>query len=37
VQLSGYVNYAAQIQRALQVARTVEGVVRVNNEMSVKK
>jgi hyperosmotically inducible periplasmic protein len=37
VQLSGYVDNQAQITRAMDVARGVEGVRRVNNEMSVKK
>jgi len=37
VQLSGYVDNQAQINRAIHVARTVEGVQTVGNEMSVKK
>ena len=37
VQLSGYVNDQAQINRAIDVARGVEGVQSVGNEMSVKK
>ncbi len=37
VQLSGYVDNQAQITRAMDVARGVDGVRRVNNEMSVKK
>ena len=37
VQLSGYVNDQAQINRAISVARGVEGVQSVGNEMSVKK
>ena len=37
VQLSGFVNNQAQINRAIDVARGVEGVQSINNEMSVKK
>lgn len=37
VQLSGYVNDQAQINRAIHVTRGVEGVQNVGNEMSVKK
>ncbi|MBA3996022.1 MAG: transporter [Candidatus Accumulibacter sp.] len=37
VQLSGFVDNQAQIDRALEVARSVEGVHGVVNEMSVKK
>jgi len=37
VQLSGYVDDQAQINRAIHVARGVEGVQSVGNEMSVKK
>ncbi len=37
VQLSGYVDNQAQINRAIHVARTVAGVQSVGNEMSVKK
>lgn len=37
VQLSGFVDSQKQIDRALVVATGVEGVSRVNNEMSVKK
>jgi hyperosmotically inducible periplasmic protein len=37
VQLSGYVDSQAQINRAIDVARAVEGVQRVGNEMSIKK
>ena len=37
VQLSGYVDDQAQIERAINVARGVEGVQRVGNEMSIKK
>lgn len=37
VQLSGFVNSQGQIDRALEVARRIEGVVSVSNEMSVKK
>ena len=36
-QLSGFVNSQSQIDRALEVARRIEGVVNVSNEMSVKK
>ena len=37
VQLSGYVDNQAQISRAIDVARGVEGVQSINNEMSIKK
>lgn len=37
VQLSGYVDNQAQIDRAIQVAGGVEGVSGVNNQMSIKK
>jgi hyperosmotically inducible protein len=37
VQLSGYVDNQAQINRAIDVARGVEGVQSIGNEMSVKK
>lgn len=37
VQLSGFVNNQAQINRAIDLARGVEGVQSINNEMSVKK
>jgi hyperosmotically inducible protein len=37
VQLSGYVDNQAQIDRAIDIARGVEGVQRINNEMSIKK
>ena len=37
VQLSGYVDDRAQINRAIDVAQAVEGVQSVGNEMSVKK
>lgn len=37
VQLSGYVDNAAQIKRVIEVVRAVEGVQSVNNEMAVKK
>jgi len=37
VQLSGYVDNQAQINRAIDVARGVEGVQSVGNEMSIKK
>lgn len=37
VQLSGFVNSQSQIDRAILVAKGVEGVSSVNNEMSIKK
>jgi len=37
VQLSGFANDQNQIDRAIQVAKSVEGVAGVKNEMSVKK
>ena len=37
VQLSGFVNSQSQIDRALEVARRIEGVRTVGNEMSIKK
>jgi len=37
VQLSGYVDSQTQINRAVEVARGVEGVQSIGNEMSVKK
>ena len=37
VQLSGYVDNQGQINRAIDLARGVEGVRRVGNEMSIKK
>jgi hyperosmotically inducible protein len=37
VQLSGYVDNQTQIDRAMDVARGVEGVQSIGNEMSVKK
>jgi hyperosmotically inducible protein len=37
VQLSGFVNNQSQIDRATEVAKAVEGVKKVINEMSVKK
>jgi hyperosmotically inducible protein len=37
VQLSGFVNSQNQIERALLVAKAVEGVSSVSNEMSIKK
>lgn len=37
VQLSGYVDNQAQIDRAIELSRTVEGVQDVVNEMSIKK
>jgi hyperosmotically inducible periplasmic protein len=37
VQLSGYVENQGQIDRAIDVARGVEGVQNINNEMSIKK
>jgi len=37
VQLSGFVDNQAQASRAIEIARGVEGVQTINNEMSVKK
>lgn len=37
VQLSGYVNNQGQIDRAINIARGVEGVQSINSEMSIKK
>ena len=37
VQLSGFVNSEAQIQRALEIARSTDGVKAVENRMSIKK
>lgn len=37
VQLSGFVNNQGQIDRAMQVARGIEGVTSVGNDMSIKK
>jgi hyperosmotically inducible periplasmic protein len=37
VQLSGYVDNQTQINRAIEVTRSVEGVQTVGNEMSIKK
>ncbi|MGP1676823.1 MAG: BON domain-containing protein [Burkholderiales bacterium] len=37
VQLSGFVDNQGQINRAIDIARGVEGVQSINNEMSVKK
>jgi len=37
VQLSGFVDNQAQINRAIEVARGVEGVRNIGNEMSIKK
>ena len=37
VQLSGFVDSQAQVDRALVVARAVEGVQGVVNQMSIKK
>lgn len=37
VQLSGFVNNQGQIDRAIEVARGIEGVSKVSNDMSVKK
>ena len=37
VQLSGFVDNLAQASRAIEIARGVEGVQTINNEMSVKK
>ena len=37
VQLSGFVNNQEQIDRALEVARTIKGVSGVDNQMTIKK
>lgn len=37
VQLSGFVNNQTQIDRAIEVARAIDGVSNINNEMSIKK
>ncbi len=37
VQLSGFVDSQAQINRAIDIARSVEGVQSIKNEMSIKK
>lgn len=37
VQLSGFVDNAGQIDRAVEVTRGIEGVIQVGNEMSIKK
>lgn len=37
VLLSGFVDNNAQMERAMEVARAVEGVTQVSNEMSIKK
>lgn len=37
VQLSGFVNNQSQIDRAVEVARGIEGVTKVGNDMSIKK
>ena len=37
VQLSGFVDNQAQIDQAVELARKVEGVANVGNEMSIKK
>jgi len=37
VQLSGFVNNQVQIDRAVEVARAIEGVTQIGNEMSIKK
>lgn len=37
VQLSGFVNSQAQIDQAIAIARKVDGVTRVGNEMNIKK
>lgn len=37
VQLSGFVNNQGQIDRAVTVARTIDGVTQVTNQMSLKK
>jgi hyperosmotically inducible protein len=36
VQLSGFVNNQPQIDRALAVAGSIKGVIRINNEMTIK-
>jgi hyperosmotically inducible protein len=37
VQLSGFVNNQSQIDRAMDVVRSIDGVISVSNEMSIKK
>jgi hyperosmotically inducible protein len=37
VQLSGFVNNQGQIDRALDISGAVEGVIKVSNDMSIKK
>lgn len=37
VQLSGFVDNQAQINRAIDIARGIDGVQSINNEMSIKK
>lgn len=37
VQLSGYADSRTQVERALQIARAVDGVTGVNNELNIKK
>jgi len=37
VQLSGFVNNQGQIDRALEISGGVEGVIKVSNDMSIKK
>lgn len=37
VQLSGFVNNQGQIDRAIEVARTIDGVTEISNQMSLKK
>jgi len=37
VQLSGFVNNQGQIDRALEVARSIEGVSSVSNELTLKQ
>lgn len=37
VQLSGFVNNQSQIDRAMEVARGIEGVNKVGNDMAIKK
>lgn len=37
VQLSGFVNNQGQIDRAVEVARSIEGATKVGNDMSIKK
>ncbi len=37
VQLSGFVDNQAQVNRAVDIARAIEGVQRIGNELSIKK